>query len=59
MELVVTKPERETNRETKAKILKTFGDQFKGIGTIPGEYKIKTDEQVTPVVHPPRRVPYI
>ncbi len=30
---------------------------FKGLGHLPGEIDIKVDPTVTPVVHPPRKVP--
>ena len=46
-------------QETKPEILSTYADQFRGIGALPGEYEIKIDESATPVVHPPRRTPYI
>ena len=32
-------------------------DVFEGLGDLPGEYHIVTDDSVPPVVHPPRRVP--
>ena len=38
-------------------ILEEFKDVFEGLGELPGEYKIITDETVKPKVHPPRRVP--
>ena len=31
-----------------------FGDT----GCLPGEYKIKIDQNVAPVIHPPRRIPF-
>ena len=34
-----------------------YQDVFKGIGLFPGEYHIKIDETVSPVVNPPRRIP--
>ena len=37
-------------------ILEEFKDVFEGLGELPGEYKIITDETVKPKVHPPRRV---
>ena len=43
-------------QETKPEILSTYADQFRRIGVLPGEYEIKIDESVTPVVHPPRRI---
>ena len=38
-------------------ILEEFKDVFEGLGELPGDYKIITDETVKPKVHPPRRVP--
>ena len=38
-------------------ILKEFADVFKGSGCLPGEYNIKIDPSVPPVIHPPRWVP--
>jgi len=38
-------------------VLKSFRDVFEGIGTLPGEYTIKTNNDIAPVVHPPRRLP--
>ena len=43
-------------QETKPEILNTYADQFRGIGTLPGEYEIKTDENSAPVINPPRRI---
>ena len=38
--------------------LTTYSDVFgEAIACIPGEYDIKVDEDVRPVVHPPRSVP--
>lgn len=34
-----------------------YEDLFSGLGCLPGEHTIKLDHSVTPVVHPPRRVP--
>ena len=33
-----------------------YADVFKGIGLFPGEYTIKLDENIQPVIHPPRKV---
>ena len=44
---------------TKPEILSTYADQFRSIGALLGGYEIKTDESATPVVHPPRRIPYL
>ena len=38
-------------------ITKEYADSFKGLGCLPGEYKIKLDPSVPPVVHAPRKVP--
>ena len=38
-------------------LLTEFKDVFEGLGELPGEYHIVTDDSVTPVIHPPRRVP--
>lgn len=34
-----------------------YREIFKGLGCIPGEYTIKIDKTVQPVIHPPRKVP--
>ena len=47
------------NGGPQPEILKRYQSQFSGIGTLPGEYEIKIDASVTPVVHPPRRIPYM
>ncbi|RLJ22758.1 hypothetical protein DJ031_00290, partial [bacterium endosymbiont of Escarpia laminata] len=41
----------------KDDLLTEFKDVFEGLGELPGEYHIVTDESVAPVIHPPRRVP--
>ena len=38
-------------------ILEAYPDLFDGLGCLPKEHTIKVDPSVTPVVHPPRRVP--
>ena len=38
-------------------ILEEYKDVFEGLGELPGEYKIITDDSMQPKVHPPRRVP--
>ena len=45
--------------DPQPEILKRYGSQFSGIGTLPGGYEIKIDASVTPVVHPPRGIPYM
>ena len=47
------------NGDPQPEILKRYQSQLNGIGTLPGEYEIKMDASVTPVVHPPRRIPYM
>ena len=38
-------------------ITEEYADSFKGLGCLTGEYKIKLDPSVPPVVHAPRKVP--
>ena len=38
-------------------LLEEYKDVFGGLGDLPGEYHIVTDDTVPPVVHPFRRVP--
>ena len=38
-------------------MLRPFADVFQGIGCLPGGYSISLHRDVSPVVHPPRRVP--
>ena len=38
-------------------MLKDYPDLFSGLGCLPGEHTIKIDPAVSPVVHPPRKVP--
>ena len=45
--------------DTQPEILKRYRGQSSGNGTLPGEYEIKIDASVTPVVHPPRRTWYM
>lgn len=40
-----------------ADLLEGYKDVFEGLGDLPGEYHIVTDDSVPPVVHPPSRVP--
>ena len=35
-----------------------FADTFGNIGCLPGEYKIKVDLSVDPLIEPPRRIPF-
>ena len=34
-----------------------YADLFEGLGCLPGTHSIKLDPKVTPVVHPPRKIP--
>jgi len=38
-------------------LLDEYKDVFEGLGYLPGEYHIVTNDAVPPVVHPPCRVP--
>ncbi|KAI2650239.1 Retrovirus-related Pol polyprotein from transposon 17.6 [Labeo rohita] len=51
--LSVWSPERDAES-----IVDEFADVFTGIGLFPGECNIHLDPSATPVVHPPRRVPF-
>ena len=46
--------EKELTKET---ILNTYEDVFKGLGELPGKHHIGIGKTVTPVIHPPRKVP--
>ena len=39
-------------------ILKKYEDVFDGIGCLEGSYQIEIDPTVSPVVHPPRKIPF-
>ncbi len=43
---------------TTAQLVEDYADVFKGLGCLEGDYTIKIDESVAPVVHPPRRAPF-
>lgn len=36
----------------------TYADVFEGLGVFPGEYDITVNPEVSPVVHPPRSIPF-
>lgn len=42
---------------SKENLLKSYEDVFKGLGELPGKHHINIDDTVTPVIHPPRKVP--
>ena len=43
--------------KTLADLKELYPDRFTGIGKFPGEHHIILDENVQPVIHPPRRAP--
>ena len=43
--------------EAPAPLLEEYSDVFEGLGKLEGPYNIVTDPSITPVVHPPRRLP--
>ena len=47
-----------STQQTSEEIIKEYDDVFQGLGCLQGEYHIKTNPNVTPVVHAPRKVPY-
>ena len=38
-------------------LITEYEDTFTGLGCLPGKYHIEVDKNVTPVQHPPRKVP--
>ncbi|KFM78222.1 Retrovirus-related Pol polyprotein from transposon 17.6, partial [Stegodyphus mimosarum] len=38
-------------------LLEEYKDVFEGLGCLNGEYKIQLKQDVTPVIHPPRKIP--
>jgi hypothetical protein len=42
---------------SKEKVMKEFADVFEGTGKLQGKYHLELDENATPIVHPPRKVP--
>ena len=46
------------NKQTSHDSIKDYAEVFEGLGCLEGEYKIRTDESICPVVHPPRKVPF-
>ena len=39
------------------KMYEQYLDLFQGLGCLPGEQTIKVNSSISPVVHPPRKVP--
>ena len=46
------------NDEIEPDILNDYPDTFGDIGCLPGQYKIKVDPDVDPVIEPPQRIPF-
>ncbi len=46
-----------TRTQPTDELIREYDDLFKGIGCMPGEHHIVTDDSVRPVIHAPRRVP--
>ena len=38
-------------------IVKIYRHLFKGLGCLPGMHTIQVDKTISPVVHPPRKIP--
>ena len=49
--------QRPCQSDAKEALLHEYADCFSGIGWFQGEFHIKLDPAVSPVIHPPRRVP--
>ena len=47
----------DTNQDVK-EIFQKYEDVFNGIGCFEGTYQIKINPTVSPVVHPPRKIPF-
>jgi hypothetical protein len=50
-------PPNKTNTCLPVDVEKEYPDLFKGLGYLPGTHTIRVDETITPVVHPPRKIP--
>ena len=48
----------DTQNLTLNQVIEEFGDVFKGQGCMEGKLHLEIDETVTPVINPPRRVPF-
>ena len=49
--------EKSVKNTDNSDIQNEYSDLFHGIGRLPGKHKIHIDHNITPVVHPPRRLP--
>ena len=52
-------PPNKTNTCLPVDMEKEYPDLFKGLGCLPGTHTIRVDETITPVVHPPRKIPIV
>ena len=60
MDLIKRVHNIETSTEKNSEeLLKEYELFFEGIGTLPGEYKIKIEDSASPTIHPPRRIPHM
>ena len=56
-ENVMKVDDNETVPLSKEKLLEIYSDVFEGTGKFEGKYHMEVDDDATPVIHPPRRVP--
>ena len=55
--LTINHGDTPVNKVNANELLSEYSDVFGGLGELPGEYHIVTDDTVKPAIHPPRRVP--
>ncbi|KAK3093011.1 hypothetical protein FSP39_010012 [Pinctada imbricata] len=58
MELIQRLYQVDSEKQNTVDVFTEFRDVFEGLGHLKGKYKIRTDDRVQPVVHPPRKVPF-
>ena len=46
-----------SGKEQKQTIIKMYPNLFKGLGNMESEHHIKLNEDISPNVHPPRKIP--
>ena len=51
-------PPKEDNSSDYSDVMTEYADVFEGLGCLPGKHVIVVDENVQPVVHPCRKVPF-
>ena len=49
--------EKSVENTDNSDVQNQYWDLFDGIGRLPGKHKIHIDHNITPVIHPPRRLP--